>query len=102
MVPPGRGYRELSAHAWVARRRQKNSRRTRQSPQFFNGRHDRATQKAPTGAAAFEQLWARGVDTNLVIVGKQGLKVEALVKRLRTHLELGKRLFWLEGISDEY
>ena len=52
--------------------------------------------------AAFELLWARGVDTNLVIVGKQGWKVEALVERLRTHPELGKHLFWLEGISDEY
>ena len=52
--------------------------------------------------AAFEQLWDRRVDTNLVIVGKQGRKVEALVERLRTHPELGKRLFWLEGISDEY
>ena len=28
--------------------------------------------------------------------------MEALVERLRTHPELGKRLFWLEGISDEY
>ena len=52
--------------------------------------------------AAFEQLWARGVDTNLVIVGKQGWKTESLVKRLHHHRELGKRLFWLDGISDEY
>ncbi|RLA04465.1 MAG: glycosyltransferase family 1 protein, partial [Gammaproteobacteria bacterium] len=52
--------------------------------------------------AAFEQLWADGVDTNLVIVGKQGWMVEELIERLRQHPELGKRLFWLEGISDEY
>ncbi len=52
--------------------------------------------------SAFEQLWANGVDANLVIVGKQGWMVEALTKRLRQHPELGKRLFWLEGISDEY
>ncbi|HXH02006.1 MAG TPA: glycosyltransferase [Candidatus Competibacteraceae bacterium] len=52
--------------------------------------------------AAFEQLWEEGVHANLVIVGKQGWMVEALVKKLRHHRELGKRLFWLEGISDEY
>ena len=52
--------------------------------------------------AAFEQLWADGIDANLVIVGKQGWKVEELIDRLRQHSELGKRLFWLEGISDEY
>lgn len=51
---------------------------------------------------AFERLWARGVDVNLVIVGKEGWIVEALVERLRNHPELGKRLFWLKGISDEY
>jgi glycosyltransferase involved in cell wall biosynthesis len=51
---------------------------------------------------AFEQLWADGADVNLVIVGKQGWMVEALVNKLRTHTERGKRLFWLEGISDEY
>ena len=52
--------------------------------------------------AAFEKLWAGGTDANLVIVGKQGWRMEALVERLRNHPELGKRLFWLEGISDEY
>lgn len=52
--------------------------------------------------AAFELLWAEGVDANLVIVGKNGWLVDALVDRLRSHPELGKRLYWLEGISDEY
>lgn len=51
--------------------------------------------------AAFEELWAQGQDVNLVIVGKQGWMVEALIKQLKTHVELHKRLFWLEGISDE-
>ncbi|GIX26083.1 MAG: hypothetical protein KatS3mg122_3314 [Caldimonas sp.] len=51
---------------------------------------------------AFEQIWAQGSDANLAIVGKQGWMVEALVDRLRGHPEHGKRLFWLEGISDEY
>jgi len=51
---------------------------------------------------AFELLWAEGVDANLVVVGKQGWLVEDLMSRFRNHLELGKRLFWLDGISDEY
>lgn len=51
---------------------------------------------------AFESLWREGVDANLVIVGKAGWKVEALVRRIKRHRELGRRLFWLSGISDEY
>ena len=51
--------------------------------------------------AAFEQLWERGVDANLVVVGKQGWMVDAVAERMKTHPELGKRLFWLAGISDE-
>ena len=51
---------------------------------------------------AFEYLWNQGHNVNLVIVGKQGWKMEALVEELRNHCELGRRLFWLEGISDEY
>nr|WP_060987668.1 glycosyltransferase family 1 protein [uncultured Acidovorax sp.] len=51
---------------------------------------------------AFEHLWGNGINTNLVIVGKYGWMVDHLVKRLGSHPELNKRLFWLEGISDEY
>ncbi len=61
--------------------------------------------------AAFEQLWGSGIDINLVIVGKEGWKalperhrrdIPETVERLRQHPERSKRLFWLEGISDEY
>ena len=52
--------------------------------------------------AAFENLWAHGIDANLVIVGRQGWNVDEFINRLRHHPELGRRLFWLEGISDEY
>jgi FkbM family methyltransferase len=61
--------------------------------------------------AAFEHLWAAGSDVNLVIVGAEGWKgmpedqrrtIPTIVEKLRHHPELGKRLFWLEGISDEY
>ncbi|MBU2787014.1 glycosyltransferase [Acidithiobacillus sp. VAN18-1] len=60
---------------------------------------------------AFTALWKEGVDVNLVIVGKEGWKdlpdsmrrvIPQTVESLRSHPELNKRLFWLEGISDEY
>jgi glycosyltransferase involved in cell wall biosynthesis len=51
---------------------------------------------------AFEMLWQSDLPVNLVIVGKQGWMVEELADRIRTHSELNKRLFWLEGISDKY
>jgi glycosyltransferase involved in cell wall biosynthesis len=51
--------------------------------------------------AAMEQLWAEGVDVNLVIVGEQGLKTADLAQRIRLHPERDNRLFWLPEISDE-
>jgi glycosyltransferase involved in cell wall biosynthesis len=60
---------------------------------------------------AFEHLWREGLDANLVIVGREGWKdlpdsmrrdIPQTIERLRNHQELNKRLFWLEGISDEY
>lgn len=51
---------------------------------------------------AFEYLWNEGISTNLVIVGKKGWLTDDLCDRIRKHREYGKRLFWLEGISDEY
>jgi glycosyltransferase involved in cell wall biosynthesis len=51
---------------------------------------------------AFEQLWQQGVEVNLVIVGKAGWDVDLLLEIIRTHQQLGHRLFWLDAISDEY
>ncbi|MGJ7508106.1 glycosyltransferase [Variovorax sp. GT1P44] len=51
---------------------------------------------------AFEQLWAKGEQVGLVIVGKQGWMVDELAERLRRHRELGKRVFWIEDASDAY
>lgn len=65
----------------------------------------------PQALAAFDELWARGVEVNLVIVGREGWRelpdaerrsIPALVRTLREHAQLGRRLFWLDGISDEY
>ncbi len=52
--------------------------------------------------AAFDLLWQAGVDVNLVVVGKKGWHVDALINNMSNHAELGQRLFWLDGISDEY
>jgi len=51
---------------------------------------------------AFEELWKTGENVNWVIVGKQGWMMDGFAKRLRSHPELNKRLFWLDSISDEY
>lgn len=51
---------------------------------------------------AFEILWHSNEKINLVIVGKQGWMVDALVNRIRSHPELGKHLFWLENVSDTH
>ena len=52
--------------------------------------------------AAFDVLWNQNIDVSLVIVGTKGWMVEELAERLNNHAELGKRLLWLNGISDEY
>lgn len=49
---------------------------------------------------AFEQLWAAGVETSLVIVGASGWKNEALLKRIVGHAQLGQRLHWLQRVDD--
>lgn len=50
----------------------------------------------------FESLWRHGNEVNLVFVGRLGWKMEDLARRLLEHPERNKRLFWLEGISDDY
>lgn len=49
---------------------------------------------------AFEELWRRGDDLSLVIIGKQGWSIEVLANELRGHVEYGRRLHWLESASD--
>ncbi len=51
---------------------------------------------------AFEELWRESIEVNLIIVGKKGWLVDDLIIKLQNHPELNKKLFWLEGISDEY
>jgi len=51
---------------------------------------------------AFELLWDQGLDIKLVIAGRRGWLVDSLLQRINEHPENGKRLLWLDGISDEY
>lgn len=51
---------------------------------------------------AAEILWSQGHDVSVVFVGKPGWNVESLIERIQSHPMLGHRLFWLNGISDEY
>lgn len=49
---------------------------------------------------ACEALWADGLQFNLVIIGRIGWKVEALMDRLSNHPERGSRLFLFHDASD--
>jgi alpha-1,2-rhamnosyltransferase len=44
---------------------------------------------------AFERAWAGGVEARYVIVGRRGWNTRALEHRIRSHVEFGRRLFWL-------
>lgn len=49
---------------------------------------------------AFERLWEQGSPLNLVIAGRNGWLVDALIERLRNHPLRDKRLFVIEGPPD--
>ena len=51
---------------------------------------------------AFDQLWEKGLNHKLIIVGKRGWLVDSLIDKIRQHPQLNHNLFWLEGISDEF
>lgn len=51
--------------------------------------------------SAFDLLWREGEKPNLVIAGRPGWKTETLQRMLRLHPMSGKRLFWLQDVTDE-
>ncbi|MHB8843710.1 MAG: glycosyltransferase family 4 protein [Nitrospirota bacterium] len=51
--------------------------------------------------AAFNDLWKKGRDVNLVMIGNAGWMTESLIKDIRSHSQLNNRLHWLENASDE-
>lgn len=50
---------------------------------------------------AFEELWEKGSNLKLCIIGKVGWNVEKLVERIKGHEEYGKKLFFIEYPTDE-
>ncbi len=48
-----------------------------------------------------EILWAEGYDVCFVLVGRRGWNIETTLRRILNHPELGRRLIWLEKLSDE-
>lgn len=60
--------------------------------------------------AAFDELWASGNESHLVIVGKEGWKglpddarrtIPDIVYTIKNHPLLNKKLFWFDNASDE-
>ncbi|WP_010488181.1 glycosyltransferase family 4 protein [Pseudomonas sp. S9] len=49
---------------------------------------------------AFELLWQKGSPACLCIIGKVGLKCDALIERIESHPELNRRLFMFNGLDD--
>lgn len=50
---------------------------------------------------ALEVLWSQGMDAHLVIVGKRGWLVEALVQRLEQHPQMNQKIHWIENADDQ-
>jgi len=50
---------------------------------------------------AFEAIWRADHPAQLVIVGRAGWKVDALLARLRGHPQAGQRLHWLDDADDD-
>lgn len=51
--------------------------------------------------AAFEDLWARGADVNLVFAGRPGWGTDTITKAMTNHPEKNRRLHWLENTTDD-
>ncbi|MEF3365950.1 glycosyltransferase family 1 protein [Methylocystis sp. 9N] len=49
---------------------------------------------------AFENLWARGRDIRLIVVGRRGWFEEAVVAEMLAHPEFGRRIFWFDDADD--
>ncbi|HAV34996.1 MAG TPA: glycosyltransferase family 1 protein, partial [Massilia sp.] len=49
---------------------------------------------------AFDALWAEGSTARLCLAGKEGWEVDELMRRIRQHPEMGRRLFFVERFTD--
>jgi glycosyltransferase involved in cell wall biosynthesis len=50
---------------------------------------------------AFDELWAKGRDVRLIVVGRRGWFEEAVVNEILGHQEFGRRLFWIDDADDD-
>lgn len=50
---------------------------------------------------AFEELWRRGEDVSLCIIGRVGWKCSDLLERINMHSLLGKSLYYFHDANDE-
>lgn len=51
--------------------------------------------------AAFDIIWQRNIQVNLVIVGKPGWMMDVFLKKLHQHPQLNRQLFYIDNASDE-
>lgn len=49
---------------------------------------------------AFERFWSEGGDASYVIVGRRGFASDALIDRIESHPEFGRKLLWLSDAGD--
>lgn len=50
--------------------------------------------------SAFEILWKKGVQANLIIVGRIGWKCDDFIRRVHKHDQYGKQLFMFHALDD--
>ena len=50
---------------------------------------------------SFDRLWAAGSQVGLLFAGGSGWHSEALIRRIQTHAEFGKKLYWYADLNDE-
>lgn len=74
----------------------------RQSPTFLSVGTIEPRKGYRQTLLAMEMVWAKGIAANFVIIGKRGWLMDDFIESLRSHREFGKRLHWLEGVSDTY
>lgn len=48
----------------------------------------------------FTEMWNKGSADKLIIVGKKGWMVDDLIKKINHHPQFGKKLIWLDYVSD--
>ena len=50
--------------------------------------------------AAFDNLWRENFDARLVLIGRRGWHVDAVIDDITAHPEFNRRLFWFDSAGD--